>query len=191
MKQTKRKIISICMTLIMSLSILAAPALAADAGTDYLPDSLYLTESASGTCTLLSAAMMLRSRLYLDGNDAWTDASEQAVAGAAWSSAGLGWNFAFTAGGETLTVSHMDLAGVTAEELTEWLYECPEGIVLYCGWLPHAVFLTDCTDGVFWCVDPAYGTRMTLADSYLGSYGDQEAILRNVTACWYIANAEY
>ena len=83
------------------------------------------------------------------------------------------------------------MCGVTAEELTEWLYECPEGIVLYCGWLPHAVFLTDCTDGVFWCVDPAYGTRMTLADSYLGSYGDQEAILRNVTACWYIANAEY
>ena len=39
--------------------------------------------------------------------------------------------------------------------LIQLLAEHPEGIVLYDRRQPHAVLLTDYTDGVFYCSDPA------------------------------------
>lgn len=45
-------------------------------------------------------------------------------------------------------------AGKT-QVLIELLAQHPEGIVLYDRRQPHAVLLTDYTDGVFYCSDPA------------------------------------
>ena len=41
------------------------------------------------------------------------------------------------------------------QTLIQLLAEHPEGIVLYDRSRPHAVLLTDYTDGVFYCSDPA------------------------------------
>jgi uncharacterized protein YgiM (DUF1202 family) len=66
----------------------------------------------------------------------------------------------------------------------------PEGIVLYCGKVPHAVYLIRYQNGVFYCADTVKGfsgKQITLKASWLGAqYGSQAAILKNVTAYWYV-----
>lgn len=168
----------------MCLSVLAAPAIAAEQDVP----ALYLQQSRHGTCTLASAAMMVRSLLYRNGVDAWAGATEQDVGRAAWCSDGLIWSWTYSIDGNTVAVAHDSLSGISAGALEDLLSWYPEGIVLYCGNLPHAVFLTDCQDGVFYCADPITAVRTTLEDSYLGTYGSQEDILRHVTAYWYVAS---
>ena len=74
------------------------------------------------------------------------------------------------------------------------LEEHPEGIVLYCGRLPHAVFLTDYADGMFYVADPApyYAEgRIPLTEGWIGKcYGhDLDKILSSVTAYWSVTDA--
>ncbi len=152
------------------------------------PESLVIRQSRGGTCTLCSAAMMLRARLYRDGSSDWQAPDESSTANYGWCSEGLIWSWSYPAGDETLTVAHAFLSGVSEGELAALLDEHPEGIVLYCGHLPHAVFLMGYEDGTFTCADPAWGTVSSLAESSLGSYGGQDSILANVTAYWYIDN---
>lgn len=178
-------------TVLLCFSVLCVPALAEDDGLAPYPDELYLQQSRHGTCTLCSAAMMLRARLYLDGSEDALTLTEQDVASSAWCSDGLYWSWSYTVGDITMHVSHTSVGGVTPDELQSMLAIRPEGVVLYCGYQPHAVFLTDCVDGVFYCADPVTAERTPLADSTLGSLGTQEDILRNVTAFWYIESTEY
>ena len=180
---TYKRTLSLLLVLTLSLALLAAPALAAE-----LPDSLYLVQSRRGTCTLASAAMMVRSALYLGGSDNWENATEQDVQNVAWNSAGLVWSWTYVTGDDWVSVEHASVSGMTLEELEDLLYYHPEGIVLYCGNLPHAVFVTESWYGEIWCADPIYGYLSTLADSYLGSYGGQDSILANVTAYWVVAD---
>ncbi|MBR5515726.1 MAG: hypothetical protein IKU52_05945, partial [Clostridia bacterium] len=65
----------------------------------------------------------------------------------------------------------------------------PEGFVLYCGNLPHAVFITDVEGDTIYCCDPDYNEyqRTSLASSWLGvKYGSQSSVLSNTTATWYV-----
>ena len=178
---TTSKYISLLIVLALGLSLLVIPAAAAD-----LPDSLYLIQSSGGRCTLASAAMLVRSALYNAGSDQWSSVTEQTLASSAWCSAGLYWTFSHTAGGLQVTVEHSDRSGLTLDGVKALLESHPEGFVLYCSGLPHAVFVTDCIGGTVYCADPVNGTRTTLADSTLDRCGGQDDILRCVTSTWCV-----
>ena len=187
MKGTARK--GICLLLALFV-LLEAPA-TVRAATE-LPDAIYLTQEGYSTCTLCSTAMMLRARMYLSGDDRWDTVTESSLRPVAWvSGMGLKWLFTYELEAASMTVSHASLSGISVESLRSLLEAHPEGIVLYCGGLPHAVFLTDYEDGVFYCAEPVEyysGRRIPLDESYLGNqYGTQERILANVTAYWYVS----
>ena len=144
-----KKLSALMMTLALMLTLLPA-ALAVDLNVDV---GFYFKQSRGGTCTLASAAMMLRRRAYLDGLIDWVDVTENSVKSSAWSG-GLSHSFNYKA----MQVGYATLPSGNAEKtqvLVELLAQHPEGIVLYDRRQPHAVLLTDYTDGVFYCSDPA------------------------------------
>lgn len=145
----RKKLIAFVLSLIL-LAVCLPGALAVDLNVDA---GFYFKQSRGGTCTLASAAMMLRRRAYLDGLHDWVDVTENSVRSTAWSG-GLSHSFTYKAmqvGYGTLPANN---AGKT-QTLIQLLAEHPEGIVLYDRRQPHAVLLTDYTDGVFYCSDPA------------------------------------
>ena len=157
-----------------------------------LPSNIYLTQEMSSTCTLSSSAMMLRSRLYLSGNDSWSSVTESGIRSTAWlEGVGLRWDWTYYTGKSWMSVKHKSVTGMTVAELKAVLDAHPEGIVLYCRKVPHAVFLTDYEGDTFYCADPAPNHkdgRKPLAASYPGSkYGTQANTLANVTDYWYIS----
>ena len=114
----------------------------------------YFKQSRGGTCTLASAAMMLRRRAYLDGMDSWVDVTENGIKSTAWSG-GLSHSFTYN----DMHVGYATLPSGKAaktEALVSILAEHPEGIVLYDRTRPHAVLLTDYTNGVFYCSASCY-----------------------------------
>lgn len=144
-----KRLAALALALTMAVFCLPA-ALAADLNVDA---GFYMKQSQGGTCTLTSAAMMLRRRAYLDGLEDWCDVTENSVRPAAWAD-GLSHSFTY----KEMRVSYDTLPSALDEKtqtLIELLEEHPEGIVLYDRSQPHAVLLTDYTDGVFYCADPA------------------------------------
>lgn len=182
-------IIALCVALLAGL---AAPAQAAE----LLPESLYLEQSRPGICTMTSAAMLLRSALYVGGSSHWQEIGESEAADACWLwGQGILFQWTFETDYATISVERTELCGITAEELKAVLDEHPEGVEFYCGGVPHAVFLTDYEGDTFYCADPApYNScrRIPLADSWnayrLG--GGQDAVLRNATAYWAIVASD-
>lgn len=171
-----KKVLALAMTVVLLL--LAAPAVFAD---DLMEDADYYAKQDGTTiCTLASAAMMLRRRAYLDGFADWTEVTESAVRGTAWSN-GLAHSFTYRG----MTVGYASLSGSAAEkeqQLIALLSEHPEGIAVYDRSSPHAILLTDYTDGTFYCADPAAGTaggRITAAGASIS--------LSRVSGYWYVA----
>jgi len=118
----------------------------------------YFKQSRNGTCTLAAAAMMLRRRAYIDGLDDWFDVTENTVRSSAWSG-GLSHSFTYN----EMQVGYATLPSDTnakTQTLITLLAQHPEGIVLYDRSRPHAVLLTDYTDGQFYCSDPAVSVGM-------------------------------
>ena len=128
------------MALVLSLVLMAVMlpgALAVDLNVDA---GFYFKQSRGGTCTLASAAMMLRRRAFLDGLTDWTDVTENSVRGSAWAG-GLSHSFNYNAmqvGYSTLPSNNEEKKAV----LIQLLAEHPAGIVLYDRRQPHAVLLT-------------------------------------------------
>lgn len=144
----KKRLAALVLSLLLLVTCLPG-ALAVDLNVDA---GFYFKQSRGGTCTLASAAMMLRRRAYLDGLTDWIDVTENSVKSSAWAG-GLSHSFNYKAmqvGYATLPSSN---AGKT-QVLIELLAQHPEGIVLYDRRQPHAVLLTDYTDGVFYCSEP-------------------------------------
>ena len=188
MRSMIRKVICLLLALTLCLTV-PITARAATA----LPDSVYLTQEGSSTCTLCAAAMMIRARMYLSGSSQWTSVTESGIRSAAWiPGTGLKWGFTYELGGDRAEVSYAAVSGISADTLRAILEAHPEGIVLYCGNQPHAVFATDYENGTFYCAEPAAynsGKRIPLVESWLGNaYPSQESILRNVTAYWYVSS---
>ena len=145
----RKKLIAFVLSLVLMAACLPG-AFAVDLSVDA---GFYFKQSRGGTCTLASAAMMLRRRAYLDGLHDWVDVTENSVRSTAWSG-GLSHSFTY----KSMQVGYGTLpAGKAAktEVLIQLLAEHPEGIVLYDRSQPHAVLLTDYTNGVFYCSDPA------------------------------------
>ena len=130
---------------------------------------------------LASAAMMLRRRAYFDGLDGWVDVTENSIKSTAWSG-GLSHSFTYNA----MHVGYATLPSGKAaktEALIQILAEHPEGIVLYDRRQPHAVLLTDYTNGVFYCSDPANGVsagRVPLSSASISISG--------ASCYWYITS---
>ena len=189
MKKIRR---GLCLLLVLVCLTAWLPQPAAAACAE-LPDSLYLTQLVSGTCTLSSAAMMLRAMLYINNNDNWGQVTETSLRPTAWmNGVGLRWSFTHKVEGASISVSHASASGVSISGLKALLDKHPEGIVLYCGKLPHAVFLVGYQDDIFYCADTVSGyseALIPLTASWLGTkYGSQANILRNVTAYWYVSD---
>ena len=145
----RKKLMAFILSLVMMAAFLPG-ALAVDLSVDA---GFYFKQSRGGTCTLASAAMMLRRRAYLDGLNDWVDVTENSVRSTAWSG-GLSHSFTY----KSMQVGYGTLPASKSEKtatLIQLLAEHPEGIVLYDRSQPHAVLLTDYTDGVFYCSDPA------------------------------------
>ena len=145
----RKRLAALVLSLLLLVTCLPG-ALAVDLNVDA---GFYFKQSRGGTCTLASAAMMLRRRAYLDGLTDWIDVTENSVKSSAWAG-GLSHSFNYKA----MQVGYATLPSSNAEKtqvLIELLAKHPEGIVLYDRRQPHAVLLTDYTDGVFYCSDPA------------------------------------
>lgn len=186
-------IMLICVFAVMPASASAKDTDLAESGATSLPNSLFLQQTTSGMCTLSSTAMMLRARMYLSGNSDWDAITESAIRSDAWyEGVGLRYNFTYTRDGNSMTVSHNTISGISVSGLKSLLNSHPEGIVLHCYDIPHAVLVTDYQGDTFYCADPAptYSkTRRTLASSYSGQMlGSQSAVLGAADAYWYVSS---
>ena len=191
----QRRILSILLITVLCFGLLAALSVPAQAA-ELLPQELYLEQSRGGICTMTSAAMLLRSALYLNGSSHWSEIGESEAANACWLwGQGIMFQWSFETEYASIAVERTELYGITADELKAVLDEHPEGIEFYCGGVPHAVFLTDYEGDTFYCADPApYNScrRIPLADSWNGYRlgGTQDAVLRNATAYWSIVSCD-
>ena len=134
------------------------------------------------TCTLCSAAMLLRRTAILQGDPDWRDITESSIRSTAWKE-GAGLYLDFTYNG--IHVTNGTLNG-TESQLIDLLNEHPEGIIIYNTSVPHAVLLTDYTDGTFWAADPANGTpigRIPLTSCY-------KVRTNNVSRYWYVESPD-
>ena len=135
----KKRLLTLALSLAFLLTCLPA-ALAVDLNVDA---GFYFKQSRGGTCTLASAAMMLRRRAYFDGLSDWTNVTENSVRSTAWAN-GLAHSFTY----KEMQVGYATLpSGLQSKTavLISLLEQHPEGIVLYDRTQPHAVLLTDYT----------------------------------------------
>lgn len=148
---------AICLLICMILSGVGSRTAQAATFSEINQDSVFLKQaSGSGTCTLVAATMLVRRAAMMSGNSKWAAITEDVMRSAAWvEGTGLKWDF--TCSG--ITVTHAAFSG-SASDLQAKLAKHPEGVVLYKQKTTqqHAILVTDYTDGVFYCADPAGGT---------------------------------
>lgn len=176
----------LCLAFSFSMTAHAVPARAAQT---VLPESeafvtfaqlnaceVFLKQSQSRVCTLTASAMMIRRAAMLSGNPAWRQITEQSVRKDAWAEkTGLKWNF--TSAGITVAQKPLSSKG----ELIQMLGSHPEGIVIYNAKKPHAILVTDYTNGVLYCSDPSNdqpGGRYPIAQASI--------TVESAGRCWYV-----
>ena len=188
----KRKIFSVLLAIIMLFSGLyltnnntVAKAISFSQLND---SSTFLKQAGSTTCTLCAATMMIRRYSMLRGDANWSSITESAVRTPGWiNGTGLRWSFSYSSSTvSSISIGHGTLPGgdSNASTLIEMLKKCPEGIVIYNTSVPHAVLLTDYTDGVFYCADPLGNSpsgRIPLTSAY-------KVRINNVTAYWKVTS---
>ena len=191
MKHPVKRSFAILLALAILAGLCVLPASAAS-----FPSSLYLRQITNVSCTRASNTMMCRARAYLSGNDNWSSITEYDLTNCgAWSdSYGMSWNYTLSKPGDgihSIRVSETAVSGLGLGTVKALLNAHPEGFVMYCGRLPHAIFITDYAGDTIYCADPGWGysgDRRPLTSSYFGTcYGSQANILANVTAYWYVA----
>ena len=191
MKHPVKRSLAILLALAILAGLCILPASAAS-----FPSSLYLRQITNVSCTRASNTMMCRARAYLSGNDNWSSITEYDLTNCgAWSdSYGMSWNYTLSKPGDgihSISVSETAVRGLSLGTVKALLNAHPEGFVMYCGRLPHAIFITDYAGDTIYCSDPGWGysgDRRPLTSSYFGTcYGSQANILANVTAYWYVA----
>ena len=176
----------LCLVFSFSMTAHAVPARAAQT---VLPESeafvtfaqlnaceVFLKQSQSRVCTLTASTMMIRRAAMLSGNPAWRQITEQSVRKDAWAEkTGLKWNF--TSAGITVAQKPLSSKG----ELIQMLGSHPEGIVIYNAQKPHAILVTDYTNGVLYCSDPSNdqpGGRYPIAQASI--------TVESAGRCWYV-----
>ncbi|MDE7312696.1 MAG: leucine-rich repeat protein [Eubacterium sp.] len=186
-KRKGARVLSLLFSLLLCLSLTAQPVRAA------LPESggqavvtfselnaseVFLKQSQARVCTLTASTMMIRRAAMLSGNQDWKQITEKYVRKYAWAEkTGLKWNF--TAAGITVTQKVLS----SKSELIRLLNAHPEGVVIYNAKKPHAILVTDYTDGILYCSDPSN-------DKPAGRYPIAQASITAESAgrCWYVKN---
>lgn len=196
MSVIKRKVYSIILTLIFSLTSVSCFAgvrvFAADFD-DLNVDSIFLKQNTSNTCTLSSAAMMLRRTAVCAGYTNWGDITEANIRSEGWiDGVGLRWSFSCY----DMTVGHGYFSGSDNKlDMIDLLDKYPQGVVVYNGGRNgqhHAVFLCDydADTDTFYVADPtstAPAGRIKLEDSTIVGES-QTAQINNFTAYWYVSD---
>lgn len=193
MKKTQNKImrrsiiecLTICLMagwMLSGLSFINMIEAQAAAFSDINQSNVFLKQEKDNTCTLASTVMMLRRAVMLNGNSSWQSITESSIQSTAWAEGtGLRWSFIYAG----ITVSHSsDLEG-SEVKLIKLLENHPEGIVIYDRTKPHAVLVTDYTDGVFYCADPALGYpsgRIPIEEAFIS--------LGSVQDYWYVSSPQ-
>ena len=142
-------------------------------------DVMFLKQHTSYTCTLSANAMLMRRSVMLKGGD-WSSVDEDSCRSSFWIE-GVGMPFTYTYRG--IHVDNERIYGSSASILKELLSEHPEGIVAYDYDIPHAVLLTDYTDGKFYCADPARNTpsgRIEVSQSLID--------VNDIEDYWYVTD---
>lgn len=163
-----------------------------DGGTT-LPSNLYVIQQTGVTCTLASCVMMLRAKLYLGGYASWSSVTESSVRPVAWDPWGsLGYSWTYSIGGNSMTVAHKEVSGLSISSLKALLNAHPEGVVIYCRSIPHAILVTDYEGDTFYGADPVsgYSGRRKISETWLAKLiGDQSKILSSTNDYWYISSS--
>ncbi len=159
--------------------------------------TMFFKQSTSTTCTLASAAMMLRRRAFVDGISDWSSITEANLKGTAWSG-GLRNSFSY----KGMSVKNQGLISAgynTVQKKKDYfislLSNHPEGIVAYNiknGGQYHAVLMTDydASSGTFYCADPSSKAgkgRIKFGSSSIYGSG-QDGKFGSINSIWYISN---
>ncbi len=141
-------LVLLCALLISGTSLKAEAA----AWKDINDPSVFLKQQESDTCTLCANVMMLRRTAMMRGDSDWRSITESSVKPVAWlGDVGMYHSYSYSG----ISVTSGSIYGDPRSELISLLKEHPEGIVAYDFDYPHAILLTDYTNGVFYCAEPA------------------------------------
>ena len=156
-------------------------------------EDVFLKQKTSITCTLASAAMLMRRTAICASYSDWDDITEENIRETAWvEDLGLLWNFTCF----NITIGHgYFLSDNKKEEIIELLEENPQGIVIYNTGNKkqnHAVFLCDYDkkNDIFYVADPASDApegRIPLSESTIVGKNQSEQ-LKNISAYWYVVS---
>lgn len=141
---------------------------------------VFLKQQGSDTCTLCSNTMMLRRAALLRGDSDWDSITESALRSRIWIE-GVGMYNTYSYKGFNVRYGKTSNPWSSEAELRDLLSRHPEGIVAYDYQYPHAILLTDYTDGVFYCAEPARcvdSGRVTASKAIVSVSG--------IEAYWYI-----
>lgn len=145
-----------------------------------IPSSVRIKQNTSYTCTLASATMLIRAKLYTQGKS-YSSVTESKVKPYAWTNSGLLNSFVYN----NIKVKSCSLTGTTSQKkkkIQKLFKDHPEGLVLY-GWnnsRSHAVYISP----NMMVLDPAPNAKnsfISISDSYL-----PDESLSSVKKIWYI-----
>lgn len=200
MAKFSKKFLTVFMVLLISVSSLSTSVAGVIASAvsfaDINDDEVFLKQKTSVTCTLASAAMMMRRTAIVAGFADWAEITEQSIRETAWiEGLGLRWDYTYF----NMTVGH----GYYPEDsdhklfMLDLLERYPQGVVVYNTGNQgqnHAVFLCDYNEeeDMFYVADPASSAgsgRIPLTESSI--VGEtQEQQLANLSAFWYVSTPE-
>ena len=182
----KKKLTSLILSLTLAAGTFVSGGITASASPEAAAAGVYVKQMGRGYCTLASAVDMMRSKMYMEGNNTWPNVTQQGVKSTAWRN-GLLHQFTYYG----MTVTYSTSTCNTKSALINLLKEHPEGVEIYIRDLPHAVLLTryDASSGNFYVADPVYEGERTLMESWERKAGStQAAVISTIDAYWYISS---
>lgn len=146
--------------------------------------SVFVKQQKSDTCTLASNVMLLRRTAMMRGDSDWASITESACRSTLWYE-GVGMYHYYTYKDIDVSYQYLSSSQSVSTQLINALKEHPEGIVVYDTDYPHAILLTDYTDGVFYCADPANNVPS-------GRIKASRALISisNVDTYWYVSSPD-
>lgn len=172
--------LSFILVLVLAIGIIPSEKAHAASFSDINNSTMFFKQNTSSTCTLSSAAMLVRRAALLSGNSNWTAVTENNLKSTAWLS-GTGLYNSFSYAG--INVSSAKISSNRTQTMINLLSQHPEGIVIYDYGKPHAILLTDYTNGTFYCADPSSAApagRIPISQATI--------TLESMDKYWYVAS---
>lgn len=175
----RTRLLSTLLAVLLLLPLLVPAASAATREELDRPEVFLKQSSPNGTCVLVSTANMIRRAYLLLGDESWGAVTLDTVRG---EMGGMPHKGSYGA----LTILHQWLPGGEANiaYLKAILAQHPEGVVLHAPRAGHGVLLTDYTDEVFYCQDPA----VNKPQGRIPIWEAQGVRIENSSAIWYVAS---